>query len=103
MNKLYDKIVRDNIPDIIEDKGRTCKYHTVNNAEAIEYLIKKIHEEADELAEEVGIEELADLQEIIDSIANKIGYSKMDLIDASRRKTTVRGSFHKNIILESVD
>lgn len=103
MSKQYDKIVRDNIPSIIEDKGRACQYHTVSNAEAIEYLIKKIHEEAEELSEDIGIEELADLQEIIDSIANKIGYSKMDLIDAVRRKATVRGSFYNNIILESVD
>lgn len=95
--------MRDNIPKIIEDKKRICSYHTVSNPEAIQYLIKKIYEEADELSEEICLEELADLQEIIDSIANKIGYTKMDLIDAARRKTTSRGSFHNNIILDSVD
>ena len=103
MSKQYDKIVRDNIPNIIEDKGRKCTYHTVSNNQAIEYLIKKIHEEAKELADDIGIDELADIQEVVDAIAFKMGYSKMDLIEAARRKATTRGAFYDNIILESVD
>jgi predicted house-cleaning noncanonical NTP pyrophosphatase (MazG superfamily) len=61
----FDKIVRDNVPDIIRKEGRRFIIKEVSNDEAIRYLVKKIHEEADEILEANNMEkasgELADL------------------------------------------
>ena len=36
---IYDKLVRDNIPTIIENAGKTCVTKIVSNDEVINYLI----------------------------------------------------------------
>ena len=43
--KIYDKLVRDNIPQIIEKNNQVCKIKTLNNDEYLIELNKKIKEE----------------------------------------------------------
>ena len=100
----YNKIVRDKIPDIIRKEGGTCETRTVNNYEAIKYLIDKVGEEATELKEAGFVEgemikELADVLECIRGIAGKMSIP-MDRIEFVRANRAVeRGSFSENIIL----
>jgi predicted house-cleaning noncanonical NTP pyrophosphatase (MazG superfamily) len=100
----YDKIVRDKVPEIVVAKGGSCKTKIVNGHEAISYLIKKLHEEADELAdtrdaEGEAIGELADILECVYAIANKMSVP-MERIEFVRvNKVSDRGKFNRNIIL----
>ena len=41
MKKQYDKIVRDNIPEIIKSDGRNCSFSIVSGKEKLDYLFKK--------------------------------------------------------------
>ena len=72
--KLYNKLVRDNIPTIIEASGKECEYEQLSDERAMEYLYVKLYEEADELVRDKNIEELADILEVVFAIANKYGY-----------------------------
>jgi len=40
--KKYNKIVRDNIPEIIRERGGKCKFHLAREMDACVYLIDKI-------------------------------------------------------------
>ncbi|HOT76174.1 MAG TPA: nucleoside triphosphate pyrophosphohydrolase [Candidatus Wallbacteria bacterium] len=72
--KIYNKIVRDKILEIIEKEGRVYSSKILNDKEAAEMLALKIKEEADEFIAAPSKEEMADFLEVIYSIASKYGW-----------------------------
>lgn len=98
--KIYDKLVRDRIPEIIENSGNHCEVEVVNDEVALEYLYKKLQEEVDELVEDKNLEEIADVVEVLFAIGGKYGYSDEDILKGRAEKKTRSGGFEKNIILK---
>lgn len=96
----YDKLVRDRIPEIIEQKGGKCTTHIADENEFRERLMWKLREEAGEFIETPNEEELADLLEVIDAIIDcrNLDRKKTELI--KNNKAQERGQFEKRIILE---
>ena len=69
MKYVYNKLVRDKIPESINKiEGREANYKILDNNEYIQELDKKLFEEAHEFVEEHSVEELADLMEVITAI-----------------------------------
>ena len=58
----YDKLIRDKIPEIIEQSGKKCIVEVMDNDTYIEYLDQKLNEELAEYQLDKSIEELADLR-----------------------------------------
>lgn len=91
----YNKLVRDKIPGIIATSGKNCKTEILDEYEYRVMLDKKLDEELAEYRHDHNAEELADLLEVIYSIAAAIGYSVGDLEKIRRAKAAERGSFIK--------
>ena len=106
MKQLYNKLVRDKIPNIIKNNGGEPYTRILSNDEYIENLKKKLIEECNEVVsaktKEDTLEELADTFEVVRSLAKALGYSYENLIDAVENKATKRGGFNKKIFLEKV-
>ena len=100
--KVYDKLVRDRIPEIIEASGNKCEIEVVSDEVALEYLYKKLNEEVSELLEDKNLDEIADVIEVLFAIASKYGYSEKEVWDRRNEKKDARGGFNKNIILSKV-
>jgi len=98
----YDKLIRDRIPEIMEECGKKFVVRQCNAAEISSYLRKKLTEEVDEFMENPSIEELVDIQEVIFSLAESMGYSQSDLEFARMAKIIERGGFSDKWILEEV-
>lgn len=98
----YDKLVRDLIPNIIEAEGNVPRTKVVSNQEVIPYLIRKMKEELAEFEDSGSIEELADVQEVLNALVMKLGYTTDQLEGIRRQKSLSRGGFNDNIILVSV-
>ena len=98
--KIYDKLVRDRIPEIIEASGKKCDIEVVSDEVALEYLYKKLNEEVSELLEDKNLDEIADCLEVLFAIGKKYGYSEKDLVDRRNEKKNSRGGFEKNIVLK---
>ena len=98
--KVYDKLVRDRIPEIIEASGKMCEIEVVSDEVALEYLYKKLNEEVSELLEDRNIDEVVDVMEVLFAIAWKYGYSESDVLNKRCEKKNSRGGFEKNIILK---
>ena len=98
--KIYDKLVRDRIPEIIEASGKKCHIEVVSDEIALEYLYKKLNEEVSELLEDKNLDEIADCLEVLFAIGKKYGYSEKDLVDRRNEKKNSRGGFEKNIVLK---
>lgn len=100
--KKYNKLVRDDIPKIIEDAGKTCNIEIVTGKEKTEYLEKKLNEEVNEYLEDKNLEELADVMEVLFALADNLGYKEEDLLNKREEKMLKRGGFKKGIILKDV-
>ena len=101
--KTYNKLVRDNIPEIIEANGGRCDTEQLNRIDYIVALEEKLKEELTEFQESYDIEELADMLEVIFAMAKVKGYSRMDMIRIQQEKRERRGGFDKKIYLKTVE
>jgi len=101
--KVYNKLVRDKIPEIIEANGEKAVTHILNKEEYLQELIKKLGEEYEEFKADQNIEELADLQEVILALADALNIKHSDLAKTLSNKALSRGAFKKKIFLERVE
>ena len=99
----YKKLVRDKIIDIIKGNGENPKYHTLTDEEYLEELHKKLFEEANEFVEEDSPEELADLLEVLYSIAKVKNIDLEEVEEIRLKKREKRGGFEDKIYLEIVE
>ena len=104
MEKIYNKLVRDKIPEIIENDDEIVFTHVLGDAEYRLELYKKLNEECMEVATSTSaketLEELADVLEVVRSIAELNGSQLDDVIQIADRKMLNRGGFQKRIFLE---
>jgi len=105
MEKIYNKLVRDNIPEIILNNGEKPVISILDDIRYKEELEKKLYEEYNEVLEASGddrIEELADVLEIIIALAKLENKTLDDIIEVQKQKVKKRGAFNKKIYLEKV-
>ena len=102
----YNKLVRDNIPDIIKNNGEIPITRILNDDEYKLELEKKLYEEYQEVLNSSGrerIEELADMLEVMISLAKLEGKDLDDVIEVANVKRLKRGGFNKKNNLEGVE
>ena len=102
----YNKLVRDNIPDIIKNNGEIPITKILIDDEYKLELEKKLYEEYQEVLNSSGkerIEELADMLEVMISLAKLEGKDLDDVIEVAKVKRLKRGGFNKKIYLEEVE
>ena len=104
MKYLYNKLVRDKIPNEINcTKGRKAVYRIMDNDEYLKELNRKLLEEAHEFIEENDIEELADVMEVIETITKLKNIKWEELRKIQNEKKNKKGSFNEKIYLEYVE
>lgn len=104
MEKSFNKLVRDKIPSIIENNKEVAITRILEEDEYRKELLKKLKEESEEVIKATSsketIEELADVLEVLRSIAALEGKSLDDIIEVANEKKDKRGAFQKRIFLE---
>ena len=100
------KLVRDLIPDLIRQSGRTVEVRYLTGNELMAALGAKLVEEAQEAAEVVHsrkdlLEELADVREVIAALMAAGGITDQQLSEAAVAKARMRGSFRSGAWLAS--
>ena len=102
MEKKYNKLVRDRIPEIINASGKSCTTEILSDEDYLRMLDVKLDEELAEYHKDQNIEELADLLEVIRAAAIAHGYTIDDLERVRAEKAAKRGGFEKRILLKEV-
>lgn len=104
MEQIYNKLVRDKIPEIIEGNGETAVVRTLNDEEFKTELERKMLEEYNEVlsaqTSKERLEELADMLEIIASLGTLEGSDLSTIMAIMEEKKQKRGGFSKKIFLE---
>lgn len=94
MEKIYNKLVRDNLPNIIMGNNEKSITRILSNEEYEEVLQTTTTKER--------IEELADMLEIIFTLTKLEDKTLEDVIEVAKTKRLKRGGFDKRIFLEKV-
>ena len=94
----YNKLVRDNVPEILSAKGVAYEMRIAGAEEYKAELIKKLQEEAGEFAEAGDPEELADVLEVIAALTKLPEYRNAELLRVQKREE--RGGFDEKIIVK---
>lgn len=109
-HKIYDKLVRDNIPDILEANNLKFKVEYLSDADAMKYTVRKLSEEVAELIEQIVLKsrdgicsELADIISVIMKIGIDWDIDIDEVLQAEEDKSEVNGFFFDNCVLKWVD
>lgn len=103
---MYNKLVRDKIPEIVEQSGKMAIHKILSNEEHMKYATHKLYEEIKEYEEtnidEESLEELADILELVYTLGKMHGASFEELNRIREEKREKRGGFEKGLFLEEV-
>ena len=106
MKITHNKLVRDNIPQIIESCGKSCKTTILSSSEYIAALKAKLLEESKEVVEASDLSsligELADVMEVVQSIESYYEIDPSVVEDKRISKGSKNGRFKDRIFLEYV-
>lgn len=104
---VYRKLVRDGIPNLITAQGKKYRVRTLEPKEYITELRKKLKEESEEYfqaaSDEEALEELADMLEVIQALAETHGSNSAELEKLRAEKAERRGGFKDRIFLIEVE
>lgn len=96
----YNKLVRDNIPEHIKNKGETALTHIADEKEYWLKLKEKLTEEVKEFSENEDIGEMADILEVIEAINEFKNFDGKKLQEVKEKKAAEKGKFRRRIILD---
>jgi len=101
--KAYYKLVRDRIPETIDEAGKRYQVSQIRGADLTSYALKKLREEVQEFVEDPCGEEAADILEILNFICERLSISAA-AVEAERiSKRVRRGGFDMGLLLEWVE
>ncbi|MED1565604.1 nucleoside triphosphate pyrophosphohydrolase [Bacillus paramycoides] len=102
----YNKLIRNKIPQIIKNNGKTPTTRILTEDEYIKEICKKTEEELTEYLEAKTkphkLEELADLLELINALAEYEGTTLEEINTIRKKKATERGGFQNRVFLIEV-
>ena len=104
---IHKKLIRDNIPSIIEKEGKKAEIIVLDDDTFLTALKEKLIEEAREVIHSDNkkdlLSELADLQEVIDKLKEIYNISQAEINMAQGIKAIKNGKFEKHYYLVSVE
>jgi predicted house-cleaning noncanonical NTP pyrophosphatase (MazG superfamily) len=98
-----DKLVRDTVVDSTIAVGGRVDYQTLEGQALWDALVSKLLEEARELQQtQLSIEELADVQEVLETLRENLNISREALQEVQDEKRRNKGGFKKGHFINTV-
>ena len=105
--KVYNKLVRDKIPQIIQNEGKVVYYSMLDGENLRKMLKVKLIEESRDVSKamtkEEMINELADVSEVIEAIYEVFGIEEIDVDLVKNKKIQEKGAFKSGAYLMCVE
>jgi predicted house-cleaning noncanonical NTP pyrophosphatase (MazG superfamily) len=103
MKVEYNKLVRDKIPQIIKDSGRTCEYKVLGDSEIKDALKEKLIEKAQIFSNKPSEDELSDIYELLNAIVETYDYEPLHIDYLKLQNKEHKGTYSNRVYLISVD
>jgi predicted house-cleaning noncanonical NTP pyrophosphatase (MazG superfamily) len=91
---VTDKLVRDRIPE----RFPTDTFRFADTSEMFDLLLDKLGEETAEFRSDRTLEELADVLEVVVTLAGAMGFSPAELERTRLRKRELAGAFDRRTV-----
>jgi predicted house-cleaning noncanonical NTP pyrophosphatase (MazG superfamily) len=101
--ETFDKLVRDEIPAVIEDSGEAPETHVATGEEYRRRLHEKLDEEVTEFHDDPCAGELADVREVLDALQGLHDIDEDAVASARDEKADERGRFEDGVVLDAVE
>ena len=101
--RVYNKLVRDNIPDIIRKNGEIPHVSILDDEKYLQELKTKLIEETNEFIESEELMELADILEVVEYLAKAKDSNLDEVLKLKEQKEMKNGAFEKKLFLEYVE
>jgi len=103
MRIIYEKLVRDRIPEIMDREGVRYEVGTLDREAFREALLAKVVEEAEELRAAAGrgevVKEIADVYEVLDALMALERIDAGEVREAQTARRRDRGGFERRLLL----
>lgn len=106
-DRIFNKLVRDNIINKITANGEIVSYRVLDEVEYKKELLNKLREECSEVIDAFNngtngdmVIELADVLEVINYLAKSIDVGMQEINDVAMVKKAKNGGFDKKYYLE---
>ena len=99
MVQTYNKLIRDKVPQIIEDSGHLASLRVLTENEFDQALQDKLREEVAEFIESKEVEELDDILEVVYCLADRVGHTPESIEHLRSKKAAQKGGFLERIFL----
>jgi predicted house-cleaning noncanonical NTP pyrophosphatase (MazG superfamily) len=96
-----EKLVRDRIPEIMGIPPGASRTRLALPEERLPLLLEKLKEECAEVCAEPSLDEIADVLEVLRSLAAELGASWSDVEEVGRDKSVARGGFAQGVVLRT--
>lgn len=103
MKRPVNKLVRDHIPSICERNGQIPETKVLDAEQYTAALNEKLQEEVREYLTCNDLEELADILEVVEALAESQGSALREVMEIKAKKQNTNGAFRNRIFLLSVD
>ena len=100
--RIYEKLVRDKIPEMIIDNGEEGEYYAYPIDDFENELILKITEDSGEYLYSKNKEELADMLEVLMELARIRDIPFAEVEEIRKKKLEIKGGFTKRLFLVRV-
>lgn len=104
---IYNKLVRDRIPEIIKNDNKKCKIKILDDEQYVIELKNKLDEELAEYKQaknnSEALEELADILELMHALAKTHESNIGEVENIRQRKAEARGGFQEKVFLKEVE
>ena len=103
---IYNKLIRDRIPEIIKDDNKLCEVRILDNSEFSREVYRKLLEEMTELSNASSrdeiINEMADIHELLDTLRDIHNIHLNEVLTKQISKGLTNGKFERKLFLISV-
>jgi len=100
---MPNRLVRDNIPEIIKKAGKVPVTHIADDEEYWKKLKEKLQEEVNEFCEDSSKDEMADILEVIYAICGLKKFDKKELELLREEKAKEKGEYKNKVVLDTVE
>lgn len=98
----HEKLVRDNIPAIIQADGRTPVTEHISGDDLRDKLIEKLAEEHIELLADLNLDEITDMIEVLFALGRVVGHDEDAVLAHLRQRRAERGGFAAGVYLKRI-
>lgn len=103
MKHIHNKLVRDRIPEIIENDHKTCATRILDNDEYLKCLKNKLLEECHEVMDAEGEDIKKEIADVLEALENALDINHQEILTIKEKKAHNNGAFDKKIYLEYVE